>query len=74
MIHVESLGVTQCNHPLTAGLKDAPNVEARPHHSAFLQSFSNYRGEEGGTEEAIPNPAIKLQGIPGSLFPTLEGM
>lgn len=57
-----------------ACLKDAPDIEARPQHSSFLQNFSSYIGEEGGRGEAIPNAAIKLQGLPGSAFATLEGM
>lgn len=57
-----------------ACLKDAADLEARTHRSAFLQCFSNYREEEGGRWEAIPNPAIKLLGLPSSPFTTLEGM
>lgn len=57
-----------------ACLKDAADLEARTHRSAFLQCFSNYRVEEGGRWEAIPNPAIKLLGLPSSPFTTLEGM
>lgn len=57
-----------------ACLKDTADFAARSHRSAFLQSFSNYREEEGKKHEAIPNPAIKLQRLPGSWFSTLEGM
>lgn len=68
-------GVTWCNHLLTARLAtDAADFTARSHCSAFVQSFSNYREEKVKKQEAIPNPAIKLQRLPGSRFSTLEGM
>lgn len=39
----------------------------------FSTEFSNYREEEGKKEEAIPNPAIKLQRFPGSCSTPLKG-
>jgi len=76
MIQVGFLGVTQCNHPLTAVLASKMHLTLKPDPTAqlFYRVLVITEGKrEGRRGEAIPNPAIKLQGLPGSPFPALEG-